>query len=193
MKRFALLLVLLLLFALQWALPLMQVLRGEAMLREGTALRLALQPVDPYDVMRGRYLALSFAESTREHSLPEGMRPGDTLYAVLGADPDGLAHITRLSREPQDSAVAWKIPADTKPGTKVRIDIPLTRFYLPEDDAVRIDESLRWRGDGERPQITASLGVRVKDGAIVAESLWLNGLPYQEWLREYGNQAAKSP
>jgi len=52
MKRFALLLVLLLLFALQWALPLMQVLRGEAMLREGTALRLALQPVDPYSILR---------------------------------------------------------------------------------------------------------------------------------------------
>lgn len=94
MKRLALLLLLLPLFGLQWAVPVAQILRGETMLREGTALRLALQPVDPYDAMRGRYLALSFTESTREHSLPDGMRPGDTLYAVLGADPDlSLIHI----------------------------------------------------------------------------------------------------
>ncbi len=191
MKRLALLLLLLPLFGLQWAVPVAQILRGETMLREGTALRLALQPVDPYDAMRGRYLALSFTESTREHSLPDGMRPGDTLYAVLGADPDGLAHITRLSREPQDSAFAWKIPTDTPPGAKVRIDIPLTRFYLPEDDAVLIDENLRWRGDGERPQIAASLGVRVKNGAIVAESLWLDGRPYREWLLEHTDSTAQ--
>ena len=182
MKRLALLLLLLPLFGLQWAVPVAQILRGETMLREGTALRLALQPVDPYDAMRGRYLALSFTESTREHSLPDGMRPGDTLYAVLGADPDGLAHITRLSREPQDSAFAWKIPTDTPPGAKVRIDIPLTRFYLPADDAVLIDE---------RPQIAASLGVRVKNGAIVAESLWLDGRPYREWLLEHTDSTAQ--
>ena len=164
MKRLALLLLLLPLFGLQWAVPVAQILRGETMLREGTALRLALQPVDPYDAMRGRYLALSFTESTREHSLPDGMRPGDTLYAVLGADPDGLAHITRLSREPQDSAFAWKIPTDTPPGAK---------------------------GDGERPQIAASLGVRVKNGAIVAESLWLDGRPYREWLLEHTDSTAQ--
>ena len=78
MKRVTLLL-LLLLFALQWTVPIAQILRGEALLRDGVSLRLALQPVDPYDVMRGRYLALSFSESTREHNLPDGMAAGDTL------------------------------------------------------------------------------------------------------------------
>ena len=190
MKRVTLLL-LLLLFALQWTVPIAQILRGEALLRDGVSLRLALQPVDPYDVMRGRYLALSFSESTREHNLPDGMAAGDTLYAVLGADPDGLAHITRLSREPQDSAFAWKIPANAKAGEKIRIDIPLTRFYLPEDDAVAIDDTLRWRSDGERPQVAASLGVRVKDGVIVAESLWLDGEPYRDWLQKHANKTAK--
>ena len=193
MKRLALLFLLLPLFALQWTVPVAQILRGETMLREGTALRLALQPVDPYDAMRGRYLALSFPESAREHNLPEGMHAGDTLYAVLGADPTGLAHITRLSREPQESAFAWKIPANTQPGEKVRIDIPLTRFYLPEDDAIRIDDALRWRGDGERTAVAASISVRIKDGTIVAENLWLDGQPYREWLQAHTDATAKKP
>ena len=212
MKRLALLLLLLPLFALQWTVPVIQVLRGEAILRDGVSLRLALQPVDPYDVMRGRYLALSFPESNREHNLPDGMNAGDTLYVVLGADPDGIAHITRLSREPQESAFAWKIPASAKPGEKIRINIPLTRFYLPEEDAIAIDNTLRWRDDGERaqvaptsskddtprqrdegerPQVVASLGVRIKDGTIVAESLWLNGQPYRDWLLTHGNREKK--
>ena len=143
--------------------------------------------------MRGRYLALSFPESAREHNLPEGMHAGDTLYAVLGADPTGLAHITRLSREPQESAFAWKIPANTQPGEKVRIDIPLTRFYLPEDDAIRIDDALRWRGDGERTAVAASISVRIKDGTIVAENLWLDGQPYREWLQAHTDATAKKP
>ena len=150
-----------------------------------------MQPVDPLDVLRGRYLALAFPEEEKEHTLPPGVQGGDTIYVVLEAGKDGLAHITRLSREPQESAFAWKIPASAKPGEKIRIDIPLTRFYLPEDDAVLIDENLRWRGDGERPQVAASLGVRVKNGAIVAESLWLDGRPYREWLLEHTDSTAQ--
>ena len=42
MKRLALLLLLLPLFALQWAVPISQIMRGETILRDGTALRLAL-------------------------------------------------------------------------------------------------------------------------------------------------------
>ena len=192
-RRFPVLLLLPVVFALQWALPLLQVARGEDILRNGVSLRLELEPVDPLDVLRGRYLALSFPESAREHNLPEGLGAGDTLYAVLGADPTGLAHITRLSREPQESAFAWKIPANTQPGEKVRIDIPLTRFYLPEDDAIRIDDALRWRGDGERTAVAASISVRIKDGTIVAENLWLDGQPYREWLQAHTDATAKKP
>ena len=184
MKNRLVLLLLPLIFALQWAVPLIQVVRGEGILREGVALRLELQPVDPLDVLRGRYLALAFPEEEKEHTLPPGVQGGDTIYVVLEAGKDGLAHITRLSHSAQDGAFAYTIPDGYKAGDSIRINIPLTRYYLPEEDAVKIDELFRFRNN-ESPHGNATLGVRIKDGQIVAESLWLDGQPYRDWLRNY--------
>jgi hypothetical protein len=191
MKNRLALLLLPLVFALQWAVPLMQVVRGEGILREGVALRLELQPVDPLDVLRGRYLALAFPEEEKEHTLPPGVQGGDTIYVVLEAGKDGLAHITRLSRSVQDGAFAYIIPDGYKAGDTIRINIPLTRYYLPEEDAVKIDELFRFRNN-ESPHSNASLGVRIKDGQIVAESLWLDGQPYRDWLRNYQSTQSKA-
>ncbi len=191
MKNRLALLLLPLVFALQWAVPLMQVVRGEGILREGVALRLELQPVDPLDVLRGRYLALAFPEEEKEHTLPPGVQGGDTIYVVLEAGKDGLAHITRLSRSMQDGAFAYTIPDRYKAGDTITINIPLTRYYLPEEDAVKIDELFRFRNN-ESPHSNATLGVRIKDGQIVAESLWLDGQPYRDWLRNYQSTQSKA-
>lgn len=191
MKNRLVLLLLPLVFALQWAVPLIQVVRGEGILREGLALRLELQPVDPLDVLRGRYLALAFPEEEKEHTLPPGVQGGDTIYVVLEAGKDGLAHITRLSHSAQDGAFAYTIPDGYKAGDSIRINIPLTRYYLPEGDAVKIDELFRFRNN-ESPHSNATLGVRIKDGQIVAESLWLDGQPYRDWLRNYQSTQSKA-
>ena len=191
MKNCLVLLLLPLVFALQWAVPLIQVVRGEGILREGVALRLELQPVDPLDVLRGRYLALAFPEEEKEHTLPPGVQGGDTIYVVLEAGKDGLAHITRLSHSAQDGAFAYTIPDGYKAGDTIRINIPLTRYYLPEGDAVKIDELFRFRNN-ESPHSNATLGVRIKDGQIVAESLWLDGQPYRDWLRNYQSTQSKA-
>lgn len=191
MKNRLALLLLPLVFALQWAVPLIQVVRGEGILREGVALRLELQPVDPLDVLRGRYLALAFPEEEKKHILPPGVQGGDTIYVVLETGKDGLAHITRLSRSVQDGAFAYKIPDGYKAGDTIRINIPLTRYYLPEEDAVKIDELFRFRNN-ESPHSNATLGVRIKDGQIVAESLWLDGQPYRDWLRNYQSTQSKA-
>ena len=191
MKNRLVLLLLPLVFALQWAVPLIQVVRGEGILREGVALRLELQPVDPLDVLRGRYLALAFPEEEKEHTLPPGVQGGDTIYVVLEAGKDGLAHITRLSHSVQDGAFAYTTPDGYKAGDTIRINIPLTRYYLPEEDAVKIDELFRFRNN-ESPHSNATLGVRIKDGQIVAESLWLDGQPYRDWLRNYQSTQSKA-
>ncbi|MDO5091262.1 MAG: GDYXXLXY domain-containing protein [Cardiobacteriaceae bacterium] len=187
---------LLLLFAAQLAVPLAQVWQEEGIRRDGLPFTLALHPVDPYDIMRGRYLRLAFPEEGARVPPPAGSVEGDTVYAVLETGADGLAHIARLSATPADNAFAVPLVIDTitaedgSTETLAQVFIPLTRFYLPEDDAIAIDDLWRWRRNEENaPNIQASLGVRVKNGRIVAESLWLNGQPYHDWLRE---NAAKS-
>lgn len=195
--RRLLLLPLLLLFAAQLAVPLWQVWQEENIRREGLPFKLALRPVDPYDIMRGRYLALGFPAQENGLPVPPGSVDGETVYAVLETGADGLASVTRLSITPLDNAFAVPLvtrlhfPEDGSAAQPVaEVHIPLTRFYLPEDDAIAVDELWRWRTDDNNPNISATLGVRVKNGRIVAETLWLNGQPYRDWLRA---QAARSP
>lgn len=192
MKNRLILFFLFLIFVLQWAVPLLQVVRSESILRDGIALRLELKPGYPLDdILRGRYLSLAFSEERKEHTLPPGVQGGDTIYAVLETGKDGLAHISRLSHNVQDGAFAYRIPTGYKAGDKITIKIPLTSYYLPEEDAVKIDS--RWRS-GEIRRANASLGVRIKNGQIVAENLWIDGQPYRDWLRSYqSTQADTSP
>lgn len=181
------------LFALQCAVPLMQVYREEMIRREGAVFRLALRPVDPYDMIRGRYLTLMFEEPKAPLPLPDSSKEGDIVYAVLQKGDNGMAHVVRLSATPEADAFATPLkldhfttPNDTAMPRTLRVNIPLTRFYLPEEDAITIDRILmRTGGNNENRTVHAALDVRVKDGRIVAESLWLDGRPYREWLQEY--------
>lgn len=192
MKRVVWLLAVLLLFAAQWAVPFMQVVEEETVRREGMAFRLALAPVDPYDVMRGRYLALNFAMDTSALQAPAGSKEGDTVYAVLEEGADGLAVISRLSAVPVEGAFALPLTfgivfVGDESASAPLVRIPLTRFYLPEEDAIDIDAALWQDGMAQAGSegIQAVLEVRVLDGRIVAERLWLDGKPYEEWLRAY--------
>lgn len=180
-----------LLFVAQLAVPLWQVWQEENIRRDGLPFKLALRPVDPYDIMRGRYLALAFPEQENALPAPAGSEDGDTVYAVLETGADGLAQVTRLSATPQDNAFAMPLIeqyVDGQSTKEVQIHIPLHRFYLPEDDALAIDNLWRLRENSDAQNIKATLGVRVKNGRIVAESLWLNDQPYREWLREHATQ-----
>lgn len=195
MKRWGVLAGVLLLFAAQWAVPFAQVVREEAIRREGMVWRFALQPVDPYDVMRGRYLALNFAANTTMDA-PPGSKEGDTIYAVLQEDAQGLATVSRLSATPEDKAfalplrfhAAWEWedkPGAESPGQKVDVRIPLSRFYLPEDDALAIDRIVPRATSAEESSLQAVLEVRLKDGRLVADALWIDGQPYQQWLKAF--------
>lgn len=187
--------VLIMLFAAQWAVPLAQVYREETIRREGAVFRLPLQPVDPYDVMRGRYLALSFLLPPHPLTPPDGKEEGDAVYAVLQKGDDGMAYIARLSAEPENDAFLTSFDygfpwqrADAEIESQMHVNIPLTRFYLPEDDAIAVDRILATpaaSGSAEERRVQAALDVRVLDGRIVAESLWLDGRPYREWLAGY--------
>ena len=182
-----LLALLLLLFAAQWAVPVLQVIREEAIRRDGAVFRLALRPVDPYDIMRGRYLTLLFKASDTILPVPAGIESGGSVYAVLQTGANGLADIVRLSASPEANAFAATLETVDNE-RQASVNIPLTRFYLPEDDAIMLDGLLSANTTAENTPLSATLDVRLKDGRMVADSLWLDDRPYREWLADYISQ-----
>ena len=92
---------------IQWTAPLSQIWKYERVLASGTLVRLKCRAPDPYDPLRGRYLAVYPAET--EGKLPEGEElPGGTpVYAVLTPDAEGVSHISSLVLTPPASAALF--------------------------------------------------------------------------------------
>ena len=81
----------LILFALislaQWAAPLSQIARYEQTLAKGTLIRLKCSAPDPYDPLRGRYLAVRPEQDDATVAKGAKLRRGQHAYATLKTLP----------------------------------------------------------------------------------------------------------
>lgn len=107
---------------------------------------------DPRDVMKGRYVQLTFNESMilidnldeESKSVKLGSIPvGKKLYAVIKSDENGIAHISGLREKiPQHETfivVKFKYYYQQEE-KKVSVDFNFDRFYLQEEHANFIDK-----------------------------------------------------
>jgi uncharacterized membrane-anchored protein len=162
------------------------IIRSELALRSGEVFRFKLQPVDPVDAFRGRYVNLGFEldRAPVADRLPN--LHNQKIYVPLAVDRDGFAVF--------DSAVLERPAAghylrmrcgieytDDNGGRVVSLALPFQHYYMTEELAREVDRSL-WRR-GRRP---AWVTVRVRNGTGVIEDLYVDGRPVREWLATGG-------
>ena len=87
---------------------------------------------DPYDPLRGRYLAVR--PSQTEAPVPAGMvlNEGTQVYAVLTPGADGFAIISSLSLTPPEGGDYVRVKSRYVFNEKAVIDWPFDRFYVNE-------------------------------------------------------------
>ncbi|MFM7136319.1 MAG: GDYXXLXY domain-containing protein [Planctomycetota bacterium] len=173
----------------QWLLPLSGIWQHERVISRGTLLKIECAAPDPYDPLRGRYLAVRPAESTV--SRPEGFPPGGGMvpvWATLEAGEDGLARIKSLSLEAVTGPTVIPLTArsqGTINGTDVIwLDWPFGRFYLNERLAPDADKLVAER---RRDGTKTVAEVRLLDGRAVLTDILFDG----ESIRELVKQGAK--
>lgn len=161
----------------------------ELMLRKGQAVRFIVEPVDPYDPFRGRYVALNFAESDVEYV--GDFDYGDTAYGVLEVDPEGYARITELVPEAPEGkqlylrvevlGLRWRDAVGDKPSARVtQVKLPFDRYYMnehaaPEAERIYREAVGRQAEANETAKRENYLVARILDGKAVAQSLVLRG------------------
>lgn len=108
-------LVLILLFSaaalIQLIVPAKIVVNQERILTKGSLYKLKLNPVDPVDALRGRYVILNFAENKLELSASEFLEfsARKLVYAIYTADEQGFLHLTKLkARQPSADEIFIK-------------------------------------------------------------------------------------
>src|SRR5256884_8327398 len=82
----------------QLAVPTAMVWQRDQTLKQGRVWKFRTAPVDPVDVIRGRYIALRF--TAEEFDAPAKFEAGNKpVYAVLKQSADGFAEVDHLTTE----------------------------------------------------------------------------------------------
>ncbi len=167
------------------------IVKHELTLRYGEAFRFRIQPVDPVDAFRGRYVAIRFAEDRAPVAEDLDIGSGERVFVPIEVGVDGFARLGQADVEPPSSGAYLHlragIIAPDEDGTRhVWVSMPLQRFYMDEDLVAETERAV-WGGSGGRRQ--ASVSVRVRDGIGVIEELYIDDVPVHEWLAENAESA----
>ncbi len=115
-----------------------------------------VQPYDPYDPFRGRYVALRTEQR---------LQSSEGEYALLERDASGYAVVS-----------GW---SDERPrGVSYAHDLALERYYMNETMAPEAERMQRELAEGD----DMALLVKVKNGDYVIAGLYLNGVPVEELI-----------
>lgn len=166
--------------------------RYESTLRSGTLYRIRVEPVDPADAFRGRYVAVRPSIRIPEpidletKQLLDRMQNREEGYVVLGSDADGFARVSEVLLAPPARgdylkvAYAWELMARAgqgdQPGTTggYIVQFSFDRYYMNERAAPAAEQQF-FEATGRNSSKHAWLAVRVKDGVGVIESLFIDG------------------
>lgn len=179
----------LLLFAVaalsQWAAPLLQILKHERTLEQGSVHRLKCTAPDPYDPLRGRYLAVRPDPEECQAGADVKLVSGQRVYVTLLDGPDGLATLSSVHVTPPESGAYVRMSVRWA-GTdgKVHLEWPFDRFYLNEKLAPEAD---KWFAESIRSSKGVVAEIRVLKGSAVLTDLAFDGRSFREILKERVN------
>lgn len=162
------------------------IVKSELALRTGEAFRFRIQPVDPVDAFRGRYVAIRFAIDRAPVADDLELRPKKRVFVPIEIDADGFAILGRADVEPPARGSYLRLQAggiypDEEGNRFVWVSMPFGRYYMDEDLAPKAERAV-W--GGPRGQREAFVSVRVRDGVGVIEDLYVDGVPIHQWLAE---------
>jgi uncharacterized membrane-anchored protein len=159
----------------------------EAVIANGKMFKFNTEPVDPADVMRGRYINLYFRENKLELDGKNSYINGQDAYIVLEEDENGYAKISKLSKEkPAETTDYLKIKignvVPNENPTSVFIDYPFDRFYMEENKAPKAEKLYNdSRLHSAKPTYAI---VMVLDGVGVLTDVLIDDRPIRELVEE---------
>jgi uncharacterized membrane-anchored protein len=187
MKRLPILIFVLVALA-QLSVPAMLAWGRIQTLAHGRVWKFKTEPVDPEDIVRGRYVALRIAAAaiSSHDEAYQKFAAGTKVYFVLKEDADAFAKIERISEKPLsgDNVIIGEISyfLDQEEG----VIFPFNRFWVTEKDAPAAEKA--YRENSQRTKQNAYMTVRVRNGDAALEQLYIDNQPLADYLRA---QAAK--
>ncbi len=163
----------------------------EQVLKKGAVYRFLLEPIDPYDAFRGRYVRLFYAVQTVARP-PDFTFPDNNTsqaYATLRTDSAGYAALKTVHRQAprgQDYLPVTVYGHASEDSLLVYLPENLVYYYMNEKTAPTVENLVLQPlpADSLRT-VRASVDVRTLRGKAIVEMLYINDLPVQEYLRQH--------
>ncbi len=175
-KRYQILIAFLFVAAAQIYVPASMILDNEDILATGETYKFLVQPIDPNDPMRGKYITLNFKENSFTTIEESPYVQGEDVFVILDKNPDDFSEIRYLSKEKPKNfdfveAKIWSVNAFND-STNITIQYPFDRFYMDEFLAPKAEiiynESL-----GDSVTTTYAL-VKIKNGKAVLKDVMID-------------------
>jgi uncharacterized membrane-anchored protein len=147
---------------IQLLVPIYMIADKYQVLRTGEEFRFRVNPVDPYDAFRGRYVRLGAWQSVRDS--------GSGRYGLIAVDADGFAYISLVTDERPATG------AFVRSNNQSWFSLPIERYYMEERLAPRAEELAWRRAPGEEAYVT----VRVKNGKLIISGLYIDGVAIED-------------
>lgn len=180
------LVLLLLIFLVQLAVPIYMIVEQRVILNEGKAYKFKTRPIDPYDPFRGRYVTLNFLadDATFFLQTQNQLKNGQKVYASLLTDDKGYAYISNVSIEKPESTHDF-IRVEVLYHSldhNYYIRLPFNRYYAPEKLAPEIEKAV-WRRNNNQVEDVFAL-VKVYKGKSSLEELYINQRPAIDFVKD---------
>jgi len=166
---------------LQLGAPLAQIAKYEATIAFGSEYKFKTAPVDPADVLRGRYVALDFL-AARDAEGKYGKRDvfsvrGQRLWVSVSKDAAGFAKVDGVETSKPSAGDSFQAVWNW------RLQFPFDQYFMNEWKAPKV-ESAYWSAN-RRPgpggaaveRIPSYATVRIWHGATVLTGLYIDGKP----------------
>jgi hypothetical protein len=152
-------------------------------LDDGIPLKFRIEPIDPYDPFRGRYVRIDFADDKLKLDDINAYDLDDQeLYISFGTDSLGYAIPQGYNQEKPVDEVYIKSKVRAIDSSRVRIYYPLKRYYMNEYKAPEADRIMA--DINEFPRRKAWIIVKVKEEVSVIESLFIDGQKIEDLTQE---------
>jgi len=146
--------------------PIYMIANKYHILRAGEEFMFRVNPVDPYDAFRGRYVQLGAWQAVSAS--------GFGRYGTIAVDTDGFAYISSIT-DNKPVSVAY-----VKSNNRSGFSLPIDRYYMEERLAPRAEE-LAWQ---RAPDVETYVTVRVKNGELIISGLYIDGVAIEDIIRQ---------
>lgn len=181
------LLALVLVVLAQLLMPVQMIRKWENVLSKGKLYKFQTEPVDPVNPIKGRYVALRFAEDTLRLQKDHGLKYRQDVYLELGLNPRGYAMIRKLHTKPPagniyylQATVSTIDDWSSNKTSKIYFTYPFEEYFMDEFKAPKAERI--YLDSAMKPEFTYAL-VKVYKGGGVIQDLYINNRPVKELVR----------